>query len=365
MSPTAKCALLFLHFVLLAVTAEYSAAQSTNTDPCGNGTAIPLTQENNYDRNRFVGVCGLENNTLTFTHNETAGHLGEYPFSVRSCFVEWGETCTTALPYTVLISGEYDEKEEGFILRRDRGQGNQTTNINLTLSSGGVSHLIPPETEVPAASTGDGSVSSMFPGGANGMQVPVTLSVQLVNPNDKLQPGVYSGTFTLSIYQCGTYAGSGWHSVCNGSVRYTYLENIAFTIELRTESTIDISGVEDVALIFTPGEGASGSTQFCVSSSGGALFRITADSANGNGQFILQGSDQLQYSAQAAHLPSGRSEQLQESQASPGWPGHTDSQCLGNTQENMEILIRVDQSQIDQARDTNYLDTLTLTVELE
>lgn len=363
-SPAAKYSILALIFpVLMAVCGELRA-QSTNGDDCGNGFASPLTNETNSDPNRFVGVCHLENSTSTFAYNPGVDQLGEIQFSVRSCFTHWGETCENAVPYTVVISGETNGS--GFVLRRDRGNGNQVVEIDMVYSSGGISHQIPPDTEVPLHSGGDGAVPDMFPGGANGQQRPASITVNLANPRANLQPGTYSGTFYLSIYQCGTLGGGGWNSVCNGQYTYTHLENLPFHVELGLDSTIRISGLEDMVLSPSPGSGASGSQIFCVDSSGGALFRLTADSGNGSGQFLLQGADQLQYSAEVEHLPSGRREDLPEGQVSSStWPGHASSQCQNLAQENMQITIRVDQAELGEAQGTSYTDTLTLTVELE
>lgn len=362
MSPNTN--LLLSAILLLTAFSGGLSAQSTNTDPCGNGAAIPLTQESNSDPNRFVGVCRLENRTSTFTYDGSANYAGETQFSVRSCFTWWGESCENAVPYTVVISGE--SNSEGFVLRRNKGNGNKTATITLAYASGGISHPIPPDTEVPYPSAGDGAEADMFPGGADGRQRPAAMTVRLANPGTNLPAGVYAGTFYLSIYQCGSMGGNGWNSVCNGQYNYTYLENIPFRIELRRKSTIDISGVEDIPLSIEPGNGATGTMQFCVGTSGGALFRLLADSATGNGQFLLQGVDQLQYSTTVEHLPSARRENLQEGRSSQRtWPGHFDSQCQGLSQENMQITIDVDQLALDEARDTEYVDTLTLTVELE
>lgn len=362
MSPNTSYPLVLSLFLLLIAASGDVSAQSSNTDPCGNGVAIPLTNETNDDPNRFVGVCGLENSTSSFTYDGSTDYAGELQFSVRSCSTWWGENCEKAIPYTVVISGE--SSAQGFILRRDRGNGNQTAAINIEYSSGNISHDIPPDTEVPYPSAGDGPVADMFPGGANGQQRPASMTLSLADPSVNLRSGVYSGTFYLSIYQCGSMGGNGWNSVCNGQNRYAYLENLPFHIELRRNSTIDISGVDDIQLSIVPGNGATGSMQFCVESGGGALFRLTADSAGGNGQFLLQGVDQLAYSATVEHTPSARSEILSEGQPSTStWPGHASSQCL--SQENMEITISVDQAALNEARDTHYVDTLTLTVELE
>jgi len=351
--------------IMFLLSAQSAFAQSTNIDDCGNGVAAPpLTQERNDDPNRFVGVCHLENTTSTFAYDPSDDYLGELQFSVRSCSTHWGEVCENAIPYTVVISGESDGSS--FVLRRDRGNGNQTVEIGMVYSSGGISHEVSPDTEVPMHSGGDGAVPSMFPGGDNGWQRPASITVNLTNPRANLQPGTYSGTFYLSIYQCGSIGGGGWNSICNGQQRYTYLESLPFHIELGLGSTIRISGLEDMALSINPGSGATGSQIFCVESSGGALFRITADSASGSGQFQLQGIDQLEYSARVEHLPSGRSEDLPEGQVSSStWPGHSDSQCQNLAQENMQITVNVSQAELEQAQSSSYADTLTLTVELE
>lgn len=336
---------------LLWAVAGSTLAQSTNMRDCDNGATSPA--DNNPER--FIGVCNLEDSTSVFTYDSTPGYQAEVQFTVRSCSTWWGETCEQAIPYSVTVSG--DNNGSNFILRRNRGNGNQAVAVNLTYASGGSSELLSPDTES----------STRFPGGASGLQRPASLTLSLVNPGANLQPGVYIGNFYLTIDQCGSsYTWGTDPEICNGQSNTTQLVDLPFRIELHTQAQIRISGLQDMALTANAGSGAEASQTFCVRASGGALFRISADSASGNGQFLLQGIDQVEYSTTVEHLPSGQGEELTEGLVSSNnWPSYVDEDCQNLGQENMQITVRVAPEALGTAQDTSYTDTLTLTVELE
>ncbi len=323
-------------------------AQSTNIRDCDDGATYPA--DNNPER--FIGVCRLEGSTSTFTYDDTVPQQGEIQFTVRSCSTWWGEICEHAIPYTATTTG--DNNGNNFILRRDRG--NQTAEIRLAYSSGGSTETLNPAT----------NGSQLFPGAANGAHTPASITVTMVDPGTNLRNGIYSGTFELTIDQCGgSYTWGVDPEACDGRYATTELLNLTFHIELRIRSRIRIHGLDDMFLTATT-EGAESSQTFCVWTTGDALFRLTADSQNGSGQFLLRGIDLVPYSAEIEHLPSARVEALTEGvRSTNNWPGHNSRSCRNLSQENMQITIRVDPASLEGAQDSNYTDTLTLTVELE
>ncbi|SDJ67272.1 hypothetical protein [Microbulbifer yueqingensis] len=355
MLPTNRPALLVL-LLCLMLQAGLVNAESTNARPCDNGAGPPDDPtEPGYDE-RLIGVCSLENTSTTLPYQPSARLQGEVNFSVRSCSPDGSSSvCDFATPYTVMLTGTSTKNGNKFVLLGESGQGDVT--VKLAYRSGGRSEELD-----------SGKESALFPGGANGQQVPAAIEVSLQNLG-QLKEGSYSGTFSLALVQCGSKGLSG--SVpCDGSKPTTRIaagEEITFTINLAVASAIRISGLADM-LLQDDGSGTyTDSQDFCVFSSSGTPFRITADSLTGNGSFLLQGGAQaLAYETTVTNLASGGTEQLREGVISSStWPGHPLEDCNGYTEENMSLVISVLPSEIGNATETNYVDTLTLTVEAQ
>jgi hypothetical protein len=343
--------------ILLAITlltvATPAWPESTNARPCDNGAGPPNDPAaTGYDE-RLIGVCQLENTDNTFAFKPSIRDQGDVAFAVRSCSPDGSsETCEFATPYTVSLTGPTTNNGKKFVLVGAQDEAE----VTLTYSSSGNSEALSP-----------GELAGLFQGGANGQLVPATINVALQNLG-KLKSTSYSGTFTLGVDQCGDND-LGGPAPCDGSMPVTRLatgEEVTFTISLVVNSEIRISGLEDMALV-PDGAGAYINSQnFCVYTTSGALYRITADSQNGSGNFLLQGTTQsLQYEA-VVSATAGNSEALQEAVISSNtWQGHPQADCNGYAEENMHIDIRVPPAEIGAATETSYSDTLTLTVEVE
>ncbi|KUJ83333.1 hypothetical protein AWR36_005575 [Microbulbifer flavimaris] len=344
------------HILLAAAVfalASPASSESTNARPCDNGAGPPNDPAAaGYDE-RLIGVCQLENTDNTFAFKPSIRDQGNVTFAVRSCSPDGAsETCEFATPYAVRLTGPTTRNGKKFVLEGAQDEAD----VTLTYSSSGISEALSP-----------GEFSGLFPGGANGQLVPATINVSLQNLG-KLKSTTYSGTFTLGVDQCGDND-SGGPTPCDGTKPVTRLatgEEVTFTINLVIDAEIRISGLEDMALV-ADGTGAYlDSQQFCVYTTSGALYRITADSQNGSGNFLLQGTTQsLQYETVVSAL-AGSSEALQEAVISSNtWLGHPQPDCNGYAEENMRIDIRVPPAEIGSATETSYSDTLTLTVEVE
>ncbi|WP_237067251.1 hypothetical protein [Microbulbifer guangxiensis] len=327
-------------------------SESTNARPCDNGAGPPNDPTAAEYDERLIGVCQLENTDNTFAFKPSIRDQGTVTFTLRSCSPDgFSETCEFATPYAVALNGPTTGNGRKFILAGVQ----DNAEVTLTFSSSGVSEELAP-----------GQLTGLFPGGANGRQVPATINVSLQNLG-KLKGNFYSGTFSLGIDQCGNNDVGG-ALPCDGSKPVTRLatgEEVVFTISLVVDTEIRISGLEDMVLA-PDGNGAYVDSQsFCVYTTARTLYRITADSQAGSGAFLLQGAaENLQYETVVSS--GGRTESLREAVISSNtWRGHPQVDCNSYSEENMRIDIRVPPARIGAATETSYSDTLTLTVEVE
>ncbi|WP_323846711.1 hypothetical protein [Microbulbifer magnicolonia] len=182
------------------------------------------------------------------------------------------------------------------------------------------------------------------------------ITVWLTGPNAgaPLLAGTYTGTFDLTLQQQSNCGSNG----CQ-------VDSVTFAIQLNVPANIRISGLNDMT-INAPAE-MTKSEDFCVFTQGGAAFGIKADSAAGNGSFQFQGQntgDRITYNAEADTHPPSAPVTLNEGVPTPAiWSGHIQQDC--NNGSNMRIVISLPTGALDNAEESTYTDTLTLTVELE
>ncbi|MGL6159375.1 hypothetical protein [Microbulbifer sp.] len=339
----------FISPILLGVLAGNTQAQSTNSDPCRDGSdSMPLPE-------KAIGVCNLDTNSHTFPNegNKTI------PFSIRSCWADWTGNewsvayCEHPRDYTIEVGGPTQGGQ--FVLSGPGG--NIPFALTFSQPSSG-SETLTPHTET----------NNRFAGSINGAQIPVEFEISLLG-STSFSPGIYSGNFEFYLYQCDPWWSGG---ICKGTTASQAAElspPIFFTIEITVLPQIRISSLQDMTLTANPGGNTEDQQSFCVYTTGGISFDLRAESQNGNGAFILIGNagiDSVDYQLRVeSQTPPRRPTWLNEgvSTTNGRWNGHQQDGC--NSGDNMLLTIRIPQGELANAQDSTYTDTLTLTVELE
>lgn len=169
-------------------------------------------------------------------------------------------------------------------------------------------------------------------------------------------PGVYQGRFQMDLEQS---AGCG----SNGCETFV----TTFDVELVVEASIRISGLEDMLINYPT---STATQNFCVFTSAGLDFGIRAESLNGSGEFLLLGTggtgDTVVYAVNSGEVNSPLTpltEGLTTLDQGITWPGNPSQDCVTGG-ENMQLQISIDPAALSNARESQYTDTITLTVEL-
>ncbi|WP_250459760.1 hypothetical protein [Microbulbifer litoralis] len=326
---------------------------SSNRFPCSDGSEVVAADELG---EKAIGVCNLE-----ASHTLSPQGSGSIPFQIRSCWAWWEGNqwstayCSEKRDYTVELSGPTGGAG-AFVLS---GPGGDIP-VEIAIShpaAGGPRALAPSQQ------------SALLPGAPDGAQTPVSFEVT-VPESANLAAGVYSNWFDFYLYQC---QGDWQDSDCRGAVsegRAELRPPIPFQIRLLVEPQIRISGLQDMVIDASGGGTAEAQQTFCVYTSGGADFRLRGDSRNGSGEFLLEGTsagDTVGYRVRVQGLqPPRRRVWLGEGEFSGNrWQGHSQRDCLGGGDENMQLTIRVPSGELRDPQDRSYTDTLTLTVEIE
>lgn len=339
---------------VLAIVALWSLvnsaqAQSTNSDPCGNGSTASGDE-------KYIGVCNLENTVngiagTPFAYSDSYPIQGDIPFSIRSCGTGgyFQSNCAEAVAYRVAVQGSAVNSNQ-FLLSDPGSGGTLPVHLSFSRAGGGTQQLIPNQL---SSATFAGSVA----------QIAAALTVAVSAPDPSLLPGSYSGDFYFTLEQTQHCK---WFLVFPNCTD-TYLLPIPFRVSVEVASKIRISGLSDMAITANPSGLTEAQQEFCVYSQGGASFGITATSVNGSGSFLLAGNlDQIEYETWVQSLTVGGLLQLTEGQpTSQLWPGTLWDQCTGGSGENMQLSIRIQPAALANALESSYSDTLTLTVELD
>ena len=288
------------------------------------------------DAEQIIQVCELESPT-TFIFNPQATSLGTLNFRVISKREKKNDK-PQAVKYRVKVT---ETSSTQFTLASASGDL-----VDVTLSyanfDGSVTALTHDvQSSQQNGNTTFGNASIIFALAAPGVQPP---------------PGVYLGTFQMDLEQSAGCGSSG----CETFVT-------TFDVELVVEASIRISGLEDM-LINYPSNIATQS--FCVFTSAGLEFGIRAESMNGNGEFLLLGTggtgDTVVYAVDSGEVNSTLAP-LTEGQTTLDqgltWPGNPSQDCVTDG-ENMQLQISIDPAALNNARESQYTDTITLTVEL-
>ena len=347
--------------LLMSVLAGLSAAgnaQSTNRDPCGDGSGIMPVAE------KSLGVCGLDDTEHPLIYR---GDLS-IPFSIRSCWADWeGNEWTTAYceksrDYTIEVTGPSQGQE--FLLSGP--SGNLPVSLKFHHPSVTSAAIVPGQES-----------STRFRGASNGQQTPVSFSFT-PNASYSPAPGIYRGTLQFYLYQCNPWGDpSNPHNpiICKGSTasdnRTELSPPITVDIALLVGSGIRISGLEDMALQMpNPVDDISAQQHFCVYTTSSTKFTLRADSLNGSGQFLLGGvssTDTIAYELNLrSEIPPKKKAKLSEGvTTSKDWKGHPSTDCTGYSDENMLLELTIPASNLTNPQDYQYIDTLTLTVEMQ
>ncbi|SFC63003.1 hypothetical protein SAMN05660479_02125 [Microbulbifer thermotolerans] len=344
-----------LKYLTLLIFLNNAYAQSSNSHPCGDGSGIMPVHE------KAIGICNLD----TQVHNLPADAGKIIPFSIRSCWADWtGNEWVTAYcrhtrSYTIEVRGS----GSGDYFFLSGPGGNIPVQFSFRHPTSGAVPLRP-STE-----------STRFEGAANGVQTPVEFLVTI--PEDiQLQVGTYQGTFDFYLYQCNPWGdpNNPWNPIqCkdsnNASERTELYPPISFTIQIGAEAQIQISGLEDMIITSNTSSNIDAEQSFCVYTSGGVGFNLRAESAHGNGNFVLRGQagiDTINYEVQVQSLsPPLATTWLQEGVTATGglWHGSNRENCADG--ENMLLNVHIPANGLVDPADSQYSDTLTLTVEIE
>ncbi|WP_295802345.1 hypothetical protein [uncultured Microbulbifer sp.] len=343
---------------LLLVWAAPLHAQTSNQDPCGDGSGIMPVPE------KALGVCGLDDTE----HAVIYGGDLTVPFGIRSCWAGWtGNEWTTAYcdqsrDYTIEVTGP--TRNQQFLL--SGAAGDIPVSLEFHHPAASATTLVPGQ-----------ETSTRFRGAANGQQTPVYFSI---TPDNSVTPapGIYRGTLQFYLYQCNPWGDpdNPYNPVvCKGSTasdnRTELTPALSVDIALVVGAAIRISGLEDMLLQMpAPGNDITAQQLFCVSTTASSKFSLKADSQNGNGQFLLggtSGSDTIAYEliVQSTLGPKKKAKLTEGVFTKKDWAGHSSMDCRGYSNENMLLELTVPAANLANPQDYQYIDTLTLTVELE
>ncbi|WP_078083136.1 hypothetical protein [Microbulbifer mangrovi] len=350
------------HLVLLALLlmlkTTATQAQSSNQDPCGDGSGIMPVPD------KALGVCGLDDTQQVL---EYEGDL-TIPFSIRSCWADWEGNewstayCDKSRDYTIEVTGP--SLNQAFLLS---GPGDDIP-VSLKFHHPAVTSTA----IIPGQET-----STRFRGGANGQQTPVSFSIE-PTPSTAPVPGIYRGTLQFYLYQCNP-----WGSpddpynpiICKGSSASDNRTELALPlsvdITLVVGAGIRISGLEDMVLQMpAPGNDINAQQSFCVYTTASTKFTLRADSLNGSGQFLLggaSGTDTIAYeiNVQSEKPPKKKAKLTEGVFTQKEWNGHSSADCIGYSDENMLLDLTIPAANLNNPQDYQYTDTLTLTVEMQ
>ncbi|GMG87309.1 hypothetical protein [Biformimicrobium ophioploci] len=295
-----------------------------------------------------LAVCNLDGSISNYPYNAAQLEQGNITFGIRSCRPN-RDNCQNPEKFQLTVSGDGDA--EYFRLTNASGDP-QLVELYFDRALSGTRTNLNPGVET-AAINGSNKVEprQQF------------LRVDLA-PGQTPASGTYTGTFSMTVRQESAFCDVGDAS-CNPATAPPRTVTVSFTIEITVEGVIQISGLEDMNLTANIAADTSASQDFCVYHLTGANFKITGDSSNGNGSFLLQATDQIPYQVTVEDVAAGAAEQLSEGMISTAsWPGSTSKECVTGG-ENMRLTIRVLLADVQAAQDSSYTDTLTLTVEPE
>ena len=288
------------------------------------------------DAGQIIQACEL-NSPTTFIFNPQATQLGSLDFRVISKREKKNDR-PQAVKYRVKVA---ETSTAQFTLQSTAGDL-----IDVTLSYVNF----------------DGSVTVLTHGVQSAQQNGNTafgnasIIFDLATPGIQPRPGVYQGSFQLELQQSASCGSTGCGTFAT-----------TFDVELVVDPSIRISGLEDMLINYP----TSTATQtFCVFTSAGLDFGIRAESLNGSGEFLLLGTagtgDTVSYEVSSGEV-NGALAPLAEGQATldqgTTWPGNPSQDCVSGG-ENMQLQIAIDPAALNNARESQYTDTITLTVEL-
>ncbi|MBY6190495.1 hypothetical protein KUV22_08715 [Microbulbifer agarilyticus] len=295
-------------------------------------------------------VCNLDGGTLDQQYATGTGESADLNFELQSC--KWQSNKSACHPsnfLAYLVSITADNDGTNFLLT---GPGNVTLPVSITYTDA---------TNFSAAIPADGSEVEM--NGTNTLQaVAITVTVDPL-ATQGLAPGTYSAPFTFSARQTGGCGSSG----C------TEFNDIAFTVNVTIPSQIVVRRLNDIPLT-RPSSASQPIFQredICVGGTGFSEYNVsflsengTTGTGGGSYPFQLNGSntaDVMPYEvAFAGSVSAGSGTSAASDGTVPGtFTRTTDLSC---NLDNATIFITVQASDWTSAVDTQYTDTLHITV---
>ncbi|WP_105103502.1 hypothetical protein [Microbulbifer pacificus] len=347
----------FFAMIAVVLISGTASAQSSNQDPCGDGSGIMPIPE------KALGICGLDDSEQAVVYG---GDL-TVPFSIRSCWADWEGNqwstayCTNSRDYTIEVTGPAQGQK--FLLSGPGG------NVSVTLK---FHHPSATATTITPGQV----TSTRFAGAANGQQTPVYFSVT-PDTTTTPAPGIYRGTLQFYLYQCNPWGDANNPNnpiICKGSTasgnRTELNPPLTMDVALIVGASIRISGLEDMVLQMpNPIADIVAQQHFCVYTTAATDFRLKADSAHGNGAFLLGGvstSDTIAYEINIqSEIPPKKNTKMTEGVfTKKDWKGHSSIDCTGYSDENMRLTLTIPSANLTAPLDYQYVDTLTLTVEM-
>lgn len=298
----------------------------------------PLAHAQACDTDQIIQVCELDSRT-TFVFDPQVQTLGSVDFRIIS------------------KREKKNDKPQGV---KYRVRATETSTAQFTLRSTSGSDQI----DVTLTYINfNGMATALTPGAESAQQdgtptfADASIRFDLATAGIQPASGVYQGYFQLELNQSAACADSGCQST-----------TASFDVELVVDASIRISGLEDMWIDYP----VSTATQtFCVFTSAGLDFGIRADSQNGTGEFLLLGTggtgDTVNYQVSTGEVSSALvtlTEGVSTLNQGITWAGNPSADCATGG-ENMQLEISLDPAAINNAVETNYTDTITLTVELQ
>lgn len=200
-------------------------------------------------------------------------------------------------------------------------------------------------------------------------------SLELLNgvESSELSPGNYrqvDGTMTFTVNNSvldqalpGTYRSN---LALYGVERdqWTYDDTSNFSFDIRIPKRVRVSGLSNVVFGTDDGGAASsGWKAFCIFSQGGSPFQLKAYGQNDANNFVLkQGSSELPYQLWMRET-GGNPTRITPMDSYQNWLGSVSQNCQNYFQNNMELEVRVQASDNQNASAGIYRDTVTIVVE--
>ena len=295
-------------------------------------------------------VCDLDGENLTHSYSAGSTQTASLDFQVQSC--KWQSSknrChnTNTLDYTVAVTGENDGSS--FLLT---GPGDAKLPVTFSYTDA---------TNFTANIPANGTEQTYY--GTNALlPTALTVTVDTLTAQSLLQ-GDYTAQFTLAAAQFGGCGSSG----C------TTFSDITFTVTVTIEARIVVTRLDDIPLTRPASntQAIAAREDICVGGAGFSQYKVKFSSQNGSSgagggsyPFQLNGNNtahSLPYAVAFAGTTTTTSgtDAASDGSVSGSFTRTADLNCSA---DNATIFVTIPASDWNSAIDTNYTDTLSITV---